>query len=200
MERSGKERARPPSRGMQPDQLRKLTRKWAIPIILVTILGALGSYLVSKRLTPIYQATGRVLIVAAPGSSGRVSQHQLDGSDYHGCLAAYGAVPPSAGYQRPATAYEREQPFQGCLRPRKATRNLSTSRRMTRLRLAAAIANALMTVYVAQITQANQARIDQGLGVIQDQSKLRKPHSTKSTLPLTRRREPGRTQRRHALL
>jgi len=55
---------------MQPDQLRKLTRKWAIPIIVVMILGAVASYLVSKRLTPIYQATGKVLVVAGPAQSG----------------------------------------------------------------------------------------------------------------------------------
>ena len=53
---------------MQPDQLRKLTRKWAIPIIVVTILGAAASYLVSKRLTPMYAAMGKVLVVAGPGS------------------------------------------------------------------------------------------------------------------------------------
>src|ERR1039458_3454285 len=62
--------SRPPSKSMQPDQLRKLTRKWAIPIIVVMILGAAASYIVSRRLTPVYQATGRVLVVAAPGNSG----------------------------------------------------------------------------------------------------------------------------------
>src|SRR6202051_4365314 len=56
-------------RSMQPDQLRKLTRKWAIPILVVMILGAAASYLVSKRLTPIYAATGSVLVVAGPGQT-----------------------------------------------------------------------------------------------------------------------------------
>ena len=54
---------------MQPDQLRKLTRKWAIPILVVMILGAAASYLVSKRLTPIYAATGSVEVVAGPGQT-----------------------------------------------------------------------------------------------------------------------------------
>jgi len=54
---------------MQPDQLRKLTRKWAIPIVVVMILGAAASYLVSKRLTPMYAATGTVLVIAGPGEA-----------------------------------------------------------------------------------------------------------------------------------
>ena len=54
---------------MQPDQLRKLTRKWAIPIIVVTILGAAASYLVSKRLTPITRRRGTVLVIAGPGEA-----------------------------------------------------------------------------------------------------------------------------------
>jgi non-specific protein-tyrosine kinase len=57
------------SKGMQPEQLRKLTRKWAVPIIVVTILGAAASYLISKRLTPIYAATGNVLVIAGPGEA-----------------------------------------------------------------------------------------------------------------------------------
>ena len=59
----------PSNKSMQADQLRKLTRKWAIPIIVVTILGAAASYVISHRLTPIYAATGKVLVVAGYGSS-----------------------------------------------------------------------------------------------------------------------------------
>jgi capsular exopolysaccharide synthesis family protein len=54
---------------MQPDQLRKLTRKWAIPIIVVMILGAAASYVISKRLTPIYAATGLVQVDAGTGQT-----------------------------------------------------------------------------------------------------------------------------------
>jgi capsular exopolysaccharide synthesis family protein len=61
---------RPSTNTMQADQLRKLTRKWAIPIIVVTILGAAASYLVSKRLTPTYAAVGKVLVVVGPGQAG----------------------------------------------------------------------------------------------------------------------------------
>ena len=35
----------------------------------MTILGAAASYLVSKRLTPMYAATGRVLVIAGPGEA-----------------------------------------------------------------------------------------------------------------------------------
>ena len=70
---------------MQPDQLRKLTRKWAIPIIVVTILGAAASYLVSKRLTPMYAATGRCWSSPGPAKSGGSGTANSGGrGDRHG--------------------------------------------------------------------------------------------------------------------
>jgi capsular polysaccharide biosynthesis protein len=66
---------------MQADQLRKLTRKWAIPIIVLTILGAAASYLVSHRLTPIYAATGKVQVVSAPAGSGGSGSLNINASE-----------------------------------------------------------------------------------------------------------------------
>src|SRR5665213_2763298 len=54
---------------MQPEQLRKLVRKWTVPIVLLTLLGAAAGYYISHRLTPIYQATGDVLVLAGPGQA-----------------------------------------------------------------------------------------------------------------------------------
>jgi hypothetical protein len=53
---------------MQPLQLRKLVRKWTIPVIALTFLGAVVAYLVSRSLTPIYEAKGDVLVSCLRGS------------------------------------------------------------------------------------------------------------------------------------
>jgi capsular exopolysaccharide synthesis family protein len=54
---------------MQPEHLRKLVRKWAVPIALLTLFGAAVGYYVSHKVTPIYQATGAVQVVPAPGQT-----------------------------------------------------------------------------------------------------------------------------------
>ena len=54
---------------MQPEHLRQLARKWAIPIVFLALVGAAAGYYVTGRLTPIYQVTGNVLVVAAPGQA-----------------------------------------------------------------------------------------------------------------------------------
>ncbi len=59
-----------PSKSMQPEHLRKLMRKWAIPIVLLAVVGAAAGYYVSGRLTPIYQATGIAQVAAPPGQAG----------------------------------------------------------------------------------------------------------------------------------
>src|SRR5438270_860056 len=55
---------------MNPIRARKLVRRWTLPIVALTLIGAIAAYVVSKGMTPIYEAKGEVLVVAAPGSSG----------------------------------------------------------------------------------------------------------------------------------
>lgn len=162
-----------PSRGMQPDQLRKLTRKWAIPIILVAILGAAGSYLVSRRLTPSYQATGRVLVVAAPGTtgSGTLNINSTEATSTAASLLTEPAllqhVIRELGLHTNATNLAKD-----------VSATAETNTELVDVTVndpspahAADIANALMAAYVAQVTAANQARINAGVAVIQEQIK-----------------------------
>jgi non-specific protein-tyrosine kinase len=158
---------------MQPDQLRKLTRKWAIPIILVTILGAVGSYLVSKRLTPIYQTTGRVLINAAPGTSGSGS---LNINSTQATSTAASLITEPELLQQVIGSLHLHTNANNLAKEVSATPETNTQLVDVAVNdpsptLSAKIANALMKAYVAQVTQANQATIDRGLGVIQDQIK-----------------------------
>jgi capsular polysaccharide biosynthesis protein len=60
-------------RSMQPHQLRKLARKWTLPVLALALIGAVVAYLVSKSLSPIYEATGDVLVVAGPAQPAGVN-------------------------------------------------------------------------------------------------------------------------------
>jgi capsular exopolysaccharide synthesis family protein len=62
---------------MQPDRIRKLARRWAVPIVLLTLLGAATGYYVSHSLTPIYEAKGEAQVVAAPGQAGATGNLSL---------------------------------------------------------------------------------------------------------------------------
>ena len=55
---------------MDPQRLRKLVRRWAIPVLLVTIVGGVVAYAVTRRITPLYEAQATVLVVAGPQQSG----------------------------------------------------------------------------------------------------------------------------------
>lgn len=158
------------SKGMQPEQLRKLTRKWAVPIIVVTILGAVASYLISKRLTPIYAATGTVQVIAGPGE-------------------AVGAGTANAGEATATAATLLTQP--ALLDQVIATLHLNTTLDKLQKEVsavagtntelvavtvndpspirAAQIANALMNAYAAEVAKSNALRIAQESAGIQDQ-------------------------------
>jgi capsular exopolysaccharide synthesis family protein len=171
--RRGQERngENPSTNSMHPDQLRKLTRKWAIPIIVVTILGALASYVVSKRLTPMYAATGRVLVVAAPGNSGSGSLN-INSTEATSTAASLLTEPmllgqvisglrlhttPDALAKEVSAVAETNTELVDVI-----VDDPSPSR-------AAQIANALMNAYVAQVSSGNSARINQAGASIQSQ-------------------------------
>jgi capsular polysaccharide biosynthesis protein len=51
---------------MDPQKLRKLVRRWAIPVVLMTLVGGLWAYAVTSRIAPVYQAHATVRVVAPP--------------------------------------------------------------------------------------------------------------------------------------
>ncbi len=50
---------------MQPQQLRKLARRWALPVALITVVAGIAGFAVARHSTPIYQADAAVLVVGA---------------------------------------------------------------------------------------------------------------------------------------
>jgi polysaccharide biosynthesis transport protein len=53
---------------MRPQQLRKLARRWAIPVVLITVVAGIVGFAVARHATPLYQADATVLVVAGPQS------------------------------------------------------------------------------------------------------------------------------------
>jgi capsular polysaccharide biosynthesis protein len=51
---------------MQPQQLRKLARRWAIPVVLITVVAGIAGFAVARYTTPIYEARAIVLVRAGP--------------------------------------------------------------------------------------------------------------------------------------
>jgi capsular polysaccharide biosynthesis protein len=49
---------------MDPQKLGKLVRRWAVPVVLITLSGGLVAYAVTSRITPVYQAQATVRVVA----------------------------------------------------------------------------------------------------------------------------------------
>jgi capsular polysaccharide biosynthesis protein len=54
---------------MQPQQLRKLARRWAIPVVLITVVAGIVGFAVARHSMPIYQAQASVLVIAGPQSA-----------------------------------------------------------------------------------------------------------------------------------
>src|ERR1019366_8415639 len=54
---------------MQPQRLRRLARRWAIPVVLITVVAGIVGFAVARHATPIYQADATVLVVAGPQSA-----------------------------------------------------------------------------------------------------------------------------------
>jgi capsular exopolysaccharide synthesis family protein len=160
------------SNRMQADQLRKLTRKWAIPIIVVTILGAAASYVISHRLTPIYAATGKVLVVAGYGAS--------SGSGSLNINATEATTTAASLITEPSLLQQVISKFHLHTTPDALTKNVSavaeSNTELVDVTVddpspvrAAGMANTLITAYIAQVNAANALQIKQSGAEIQRQ-------------------------------
>ncbi len=148
---------------MQPRQLRKLIRRWAILVVALTVLSAIAAYLVSRSLTPMYEAKGDVLVVAGPGQvvTGDVS---LNAAQVTTTAATLLTEPPllqkvidTIGLRESTEALAR----QVTAVPQTNTELVDVTVLDSSPTRAAQIANVLMEAYVAQVTQQNTARVNQ---------------------------------------
>jgi capsular exopolysaccharide synthesis family protein len=155
---------------MQADHLRKLTRKWAIPIIVVTILGAAASYVVSHHMTPMYAATGSVLVIAGPGEA------VGNGSTNAGAATATAAALLAEPTLLEQVISELHLNTTVDKLSKEVSAAAETSTELVDVTVndpsparAAQIANTLMSAYVTQISKANTQRILQAGAAIHNQ-------------------------------
>jgi len=157
---------------MQPEHLRKLTRKWAIPIVLLALLGAAAGYYVSGRLTPIYQAAGNVLVVAAPGQVGGTGSLSVSANEATTTAATLMAEP--ALLQKVITQLHLKTTTAALGKDVAATPETNSELvdvvvHDPSAASAAQIANALMNTYVSEVNSQNAKRIDLAGAALQAQ-------------------------------
>jgi polysaccharide biosynthesis transport protein len=61
---------------MDPQKLRKLVRRWAIPVVLIALVGGVVAFAITRKITPIYEAQATVKVEAGslqPGSNSGVA-------------------------------------------------------------------------------------------------------------------------------
>ena len=151
---------------MQPQDFRKLVRKWALPVIALTALGAVVAFGVSKAMTPVYQATGNVLVVAGLGQSANSLPADLN-------ISAAEATTTAATLMTtpPLLRSVINSNHLGESETALATNVTATPQTNSELvdvtvtdpspNRAAQIANAIMSTFAAEITKQNTDRINQ---------------------------------------
>ena len=156
---------------MQPEIVRRIVRKWAAAVLALTVLGALVAFVVSKAMTPIYQAKGNVLVVAGVGQSGNApTDLNLSAAEATTTAATLITAPPLL--QSVINTLHLNEP-QATLAGNVAA-TPQTNSELVEVSVtdpspsrAARIANAIMSAFVSQITQQNTDRINQAGAALQ---------------------------------
>jgi succinoglycan biosynthesis transport protein ExoP len=156
---------------MQPNQLRKLVRRWTIPVVALTVLGAVVAYLLSKSMTPLYEAKGDVLVVAGPGQTASANLN-LSAAQVTTTAAALMIAPPVL--QKVIDSLQLGVTTDALARqittsPQNNTELVDVLVRDPSAVRAARIDNAVMKTYVAQVTQQNTDRVSQAGAALQVQ-------------------------------
>ena len=147
---------------MQPEHLRKLLRKWAIPIVLLTLFGAAIGYYVSHKMTPIYEATGAVQVVPAPGQSGNAgSVTTSEATTTAATLMTEPTLLQQVIKQLHLDTTESALAKEVAATPESNSELVAVVVRDPSPAAAAQIANAIMKTYASQVNTQNAQRIAQ---------------------------------------
>lgn len=156
---------------MQPELVRRIVRKWAVAVLALTVLGAVVAFAVSRAMTPLYQAKGNVLVVAGLGQSGGgTADLNLSAAEATTTAATLMTAPPLL--QSVIHTQHLNEPLSTLAGNVAATPQTNselvdvsvTDPSPTR---AARIGNAIMSAFVAQITQQNTDRVNQAGAALQ---------------------------------
>jgi succinoglycan biosynthesis transport protein ExoP len=157
---------------MDPQRLRKLVRRWAIPVILITLVGGVVAYAVTKRITPIYEAQATVLVVAGPQQAGSNTGVPLSNDQVTTTAASLMTEPPIL--QKVINDLKLNTTSDQLARNVTAT-PVTNAQLVTVIAkdpnpaVATRIANALSSDFVDQITQQNTQRVNQAGAALEAQ-------------------------------
>ena len=156
---------------MQPEIVRRIVRKWAVAVLALTVLGAVVAFAASKAMTPLYQAKGNVLIVAGVGQGGTGSGDlNLSAAEATTTAATLMTAPPLL--QSVINTQHLNEPLSTlagnvAATPQTNSELVDVSVTDPSPSRAARIGNAIMSAFVAEITQQNTDRINQAGGALQ---------------------------------
>jgi capsular polysaccharide biosynthesis protein len=146
---------------MDPQKLRKLVRRWAIPVVLITLVGGVAAYAVTRRITPIYEAQATVQVTAGPQQAGASSGAPLSNDQVTQTAATLMTLPKIL--QRVITELNLNTTTDQLSRrvtaiPITNADLVTVTAQDPNAALATRIANTLSSDFVDQVTQANNQR------------------------------------------
>jgi polysaccharide biosynthesis transport protein len=157
---------------MDPQRLRKLVRRWAIPVVLITMVGGVVAYAVTKRITPIYEAQATVLVVAGPQQATNNTGVALNNDQVTTTAASLMTEPPAL--QKVINDLKLNTTTDQLARQVTATpvinaQLVTVTAKDPSPAVATRIANALSSDFVDQITQQNAQRVNQAGAALEAQ-------------------------------
>lgn len=158
---------------MQPQELLRLFRKWALPVLAVTALSAIVAFSVSKAMTPMYQAKGNVLVVAGVGQSATAPVDlNVNAAEATTTAATLMTTPTLLQSAIDSTHLDESAATLAnsvTATPQANSELVDVSVTDPSPARAAQIANAIMSAFVAQITKQNTDRVNQAGAALQDE-------------------------------
>jgi polysaccharide biosynthesis transport protein len=157
---------------MDPQKLRQLVRRWAIPVALITLVGGVVAYAVTRRITPTYDAQATVYVQAGPQQVGANTGVALSNDQVTQTAATLMTEPPIL--QRVIDELKLNTTTDQL--SRRVTAIPITNAQLVNVvvqdpdaALASRIANALTGDFVDQVTRQNNQRTNAAGAAYQDQ-------------------------------
>lgn len=141
-------------------------------MLALTVLGAVVAYLVSKSLTPIYEAKGDVLVIAGPNQATGTAGLNLNATQATTTAATLLTEPPllqTVINTLHLTMTTDQLAKEVTATPQSNTELVDVLVRDPSPALATQIDNAVMATYVSQVTAQNSGRIDQAGAALQSE-------------------------------
>jgi non-specific protein-tyrosine kinase len=147
---------------MQPQQLRKLVRRWALPVVLITFVAGIVGFAVARHATPIYQADATVFVYG-PQSAANNSAVSVTPDEVTANAAALMTEPPMLQQvidELHLGVNTDQLAKHVTATPETSTELVDVAVQDPSPAKAASIANTLTRDYVTSVTNQNEQRIN----------------------------------------